>query len=132
ALWLHQRDEAQKREKSHAERMRSLELGLPLPDAQVARSAALGRIGIAVPLATLAAAVTATQLLLPLRDSSAFAWVLATVWVVCGIVGIVALQATIARLRGAAGPQGAAVRDPTQPAGSSCGARLGRAPGFAE
>jgi hypothetical protein len=96
--WLVFRHEALKREMSHAERMRSLEVGIPLPDAQVARFGALRWIGVGVPLAALFAAVAATWFLVPLRESGLFLGMLGSVWVTCGVVCLVALPATLARL----------------------------------
>jgi hypothetical protein len=116
-MWLAYRDLARKREKSHAERMRSLELGIPLPDAQVARFGALRWIGIGVPLASLSAAVAATWFLVPLRESGLFLGVLGTVWVTCGVVCLVALSATLARLRESSAERQPAVKGPTLPAG---------------
>jgi hypothetical protein len=98
-LWFHYRDEAQKREKAHAERMRSLEAGFPLPDAQIARYTALGWIGVGVPVAALAAALTATLLLGLYRESSDVALAIPAIWLCCLGICVVALRAAILRLR---------------------------------
>lgn len=83
----------------HAERLKSLELGIPLMDAQVARSRALGAIGVWVPAASLASALFATFCVPP-------SCLLAIVWVLCTllsaetirrVVGLLKLDATSAK-----------------------------------
>jgi hypothetical protein len=135
ALWFHYRDESQKRESVHAERMRSLELGIPLPDAQVAQSTTLCWIGAGVPLGALGAALFATWLLRGQSDSPPGAGSLAAVWISCGAVGVVALSVTLARLRPAntlqSGVNGASPRPevsvvgPTRAFGSPSGSAQG-------
>lgn len=99
-VWLDYRGKAKQRAIEHIERMKSLEVGLPLPDAEVAnaeadrsRSRAAGTIGFAVPFVMSGAALAATliminysyepvieRLMLPL---------LCTIWGVCGLVSLV-------------------------------------------
>src|SRR5262245_2852426 len=59
-LWY--RHEAGKREQTHAERLRALESGQPLPDADIARALAVGFIATLVPVASCGAAVGATAM----------------------------------------------------------------------
>jgi MFS family permease len=79
--------------------MRSLELGLPLPDAQVARYAALGWIGFGVPIAALVASCAATYWLAHFQEGRDLVWALVAIWISCGAICVVALLATIQLLR---------------------------------
>jgi hypothetical protein len=96
AFWVDQRDKARR----HAERMKRIEMSLPLDDVSITRMRALGMIGVLVPACSLGAATTATWFLLSNAETLQFhPWLLACVWGVAGVVCVVALPATIARLR---------------------------------
>jgi hypothetical protein len=69
-VWIGSKSEEQKRQLAHAERLRSLELGQPLPDAEVARARAetvrvifAGVVGVVVPLGLMGIAIGATAML---------------------------------------------------------------------
>jgi hypothetical protein len=95
-----------RRELSHTERMKALEVGLPLPDAEVARARAVAMIGTLVPLFTLVAAIGATALSLARLGDAMFGMpapqlgpILATVWTVSGIVIVTTVVLCIRTLR---------------------------------
>jgi hypothetical protein len=115
ALVFDYRKKAQERELTHVERMKALERGLPLPDAEIARAEAeksraraAGTIGALVPLFALAASVGSTAIVLAYqRDGDMpipFATPrstapLVTIWVVCGVIVTAALILSIRSLR---------------------------------
>src|SRR5262245_54560937 len=115
------RNKAQERQLAHAERIKAIETGNPLPDAEVAWAAAdrtrarmVGLIGIFVPLLTVVAAVIATAILvalggregsqdMPLPFAGSFIpWygkVLFVIWPVCGIVSLATVVLSTVGLR---------------------------------
>jgi hypothetical protein len=84
--WLDQRGRVRRRELEHAERLRALELGRPLEDAETARAEALGAIGVAVGVSSFAAAALATCFILYLELELRFL-ILLIVWPVCALAG---------------------------------------------
>jgi hypothetical protein len=114
-MWVDQRGKWRQRELENAERMKALEQGLPLPDAEIARAEAeksraraAGAVGVLVPLFTLAASVGSTAIVLAYQKHSetpiAFATPrstapLVTIWVVCGVIVTAALVLSIRNLR---------------------------------
>jgi hypothetical protein len=94
---LYYKNETRRVENAHVERMKVLELGLPLPDADLARykaennkTATAGAVAMVVPFTMAASAVGVTALILaraselPLQIA-----LLCTVWGVCGLVSLV-------------------------------------------
>jgi hypothetical protein len=106
-MWVSYKGEAQKREYEHAERMKALELGQTLPDADIARAnadgsraRAAGTIGTLVPLATVAAAIGATALVV-LNSQEYFSSrvpMLGIIWGVSGLVSVVTVVCSVSVL----------------------------------
>jgi hypothetical protein len=86
-VWLDQRGKTRRREMDHVERMRAIELGRPLDDAEVARSQALGSIAVAVGISSFAAAVLATFVILTLMDADERLRILVVIWPLCALAG---------------------------------------------
>src|SRR5205823_5905816 len=87
--------ELKQREIEHTERLKALELGQPLPDAEVARAQAersrfraAGLVAVLVPLAMGGAAVGSTPIILNHSWEGNFQGVLYAVWGVCGLVSL--------------------------------------------
>ena len=86
-VWLDQRGKTKRRELEHVERLRALELGRPLEDAETARADALGSIGVSLGVTCFAAAAVATCFVLYLLESDLRVHLLLAIWVICGLVG---------------------------------------------
>lgn len=83
-----------KNEMLHEERLKSLEKGLPLPlDDDRARLA--GRTAMLVPMVVMISAATVTSFLVVYKTENLFAVTLA-IWVVAGVVSLVALTGGVA------------------------------------
>lgn len=116
--WIDHRLKGKQRQLEHEERLRSLEAGIPLPDAEVARAKVdgtrawmAGLIGTLVPLVFLAAAVTMT--FLAWRDIQAgFAerfplGLLAIIWgTTAGVSLLAVILSLVAVRRGSSGSGG--------------------------
>ncbi len=98
-VWLDQRGKTQRRHLEHTERMRALELGRPLEDAEVARYKALGAIGVAVPIASMSAAMVGTSFVFVFQEAEYRYKALMVVWLVCGVLGLISFPAVIKRLQ---------------------------------
>jgi hypothetical protein len=102
-LWY--RHESRKRELKHTERMKAFELGLPVPDAEVARANAAGFLGVAVPLIMIGGALLASNLALHAPADSFVALGLQTkdvfvpVWLFSGAVSLMAVFGSLRVLR---------------------------------
>lgn len=94
-----QQGKTRRRELEHAERMRAIELGRPLDDAETARMKALGAVGVATPIASLSAAVVGSLFVYGIEESAWRFAALAVVWGVCGLVAVAAVPAVVARLK---------------------------------
>jgi hypothetical protein len=101
------RSKAKERELAHTERMRALELGQALPDAEMARarsdaSRAWARgLSVAVTsLGTAGAAVAATVFLVERDEPRSLLPLLCVIWGVCGLVALVAVSVGLAATRG--------------------------------
>jgi hypothetical protein len=114
-IWASSKAEIQKRQLEHAERMKALELGRPLPDAEIAwagadrsRATAAGTIGTLVPLGLIGAALGGTAITFSFTYDATWRGILAAIiWGVCGLVSLV----TAGTALGVLGRQGrAAVR----------------------
>src|SRR5262245_62669854 len=93
------RSKAKERELAHAERMQALELGQPLPDAEVARARsdasrawARGLSAAAASLGMAGAAVGATALLVGRDEPRTLLPLLCVIWGVCGLVALIAVS----------------------------------------
>jgi MFS family permease len=79
--------------------MRAIELGRPLDDTAVARSKALGAIGVAVPVVSMSAGVVGSCIALgfgePLWRFAAFF----VNWIVCGAVCVTVVPLLVHRMR---------------------------------
>ncbi|MBX9584845.1 MAG: hypothetical protein K2X87_31460 [Gemmataceae bacterium] len=95
-----QRGKTRRRELEHAERMRAIELGRPLDDAEVARVKALGAVGVAAPIAAMSAAVVGSLFAYSIGEPVWRFAALAVIWGVCGLVVLAAVPAVVARLKG--------------------------------
>lgn len=99
-MWIDSRSKLKIRQFEHAERLKALECGQPLPDAEVARAAseqsrtrAAGFIGTMVPMVMAGVAIGATAILCwhlsePVMER-AFLPVVCTIWGVCGLVSFI-------------------------------------------
>ncbi|MBI2805327.1 MAG: hypothetical protein HYX68_10160 [Planctomycetes bacterium] len=83
-----------KHELAHAERMKSLENGLPLP-AEDNRGRMAGRIALLVPMASIISAATVTSFLSVYKTENLFAVSLA-IWIVAGAVSLAAITGGVA------------------------------------
>ena len=83
-----------KNELWHEERIKSLEKGLPLP-LDDDRSRLAGRIAMLVPMVVMIAAATVTSFLVVYKTENLFAVAL-SIWVVAGLVSLVALSGGVA------------------------------------
>jgi hypothetical protein len=105
-MWVDQRGKHAQRQLTHAERLRSLELRHELPDVEVARAEsrssrawAVALVGWLVPLLALGAGVGATALILLLASEHVHLAVLCTIWGVCGLVSVVAVNVSLGALK---------------------------------
>ena len=94
-----QQGKTRRRQLEHVERMRSLELGLPLQDGPVARYQALGAIGVAVAVSSFTMAAIGSCFALAFREPELRFGSLAVVWAVCGGVCVVILPTVLKGLR---------------------------------
>jgi len=117
------RSKAKERELVHAERMRALELGQPLPDAEVARARsdasrawARGLSAAAASLGMAGAAVGATALLVGRDEPRTLLPLLSVIWGVCGLVALIAVSVGLgaARRRDVPGKRAAAPEQPAE------------------
>jgi hypothetical protein len=113
AACLYYKNESCKAANQHVERMKLLELGLSLPDAELARHQAensrtttAGAVGIIVPLVMAGSAVGVTAMMLN-QPSDFFMRValLCTVWGVAGLVSLVSVILSLVALRGRKPPK---------------------------
>jgi hypothetical protein len=113
-FWVrhHYKQAARKAEQQHHERMKLLDLGLPLPDADLARAQSeqsrvntAGAIGVLVPLFMAGAAVGVTALIVTRPDTPVNFQLplLCTVWGVVGLVSLVTVILSLAAIRRWAG-----------------------------
>src|SRR5438105_3809452 len=100
------RGKAKERELTHTERMRALELGQTLPDAEVARARAEssrawagGLAAVTVSLGMAGAAVGATAVVLERTELSSQLPLLCVIWGICGVVALVAVSAGLKAAR---------------------------------
>jgi hypothetical protein len=103
---LEQEREARERELQHAERMKALEAGYPLPDADLAiarteriRAGVAAAIGIAVPVVALGGAVAGTALILSLAHPGLHLPVLCVLWPCCAAAAMVTAVTSLGTLR---------------------------------
>lgn len=106
-----QQGKTRRRELESAERMRAIELGMPLNDAAVARYKALGAIGVAVPIVSLSAAAIGSYFALLFKEPEWQFGLIAVIWVVCGTICLVVLPTVTAGLRESS-PHPTQVADP--------------------
>jgi hypothetical protein len=115
--WVEFKRSAAERELAHQERLKALELGQPLPDAEVARlkaesealqanlnasgnrSAGAVAACIFVPLFMAGAAVGGTSLVLIFANAGLHLPMVCTIWGVTGLVSLVTVTTTAAALR---------------------------------
>jgi hypothetical protein len=112
-FWLILKQSAQEQALKHTERLKALELGQPLPDAEIAqlqaeneqltaqfnavnnRLSTVTFLALAVPLIMMGAAVGGTALVLHQAAASLHLPLICTAWGVCGIVSVVSLVPVI-------------------------------------
>jgi hypothetical protein len=83
-------------EQRHAERVQSLEKGLPLPS-EDSRSRLAGRTASLVPMVTVISAATVTCFLVAFRSDNLLATTI-TVWSVVGVISLAAITGGVALL----------------------------------
>ena len=105
-MWIDYRGKIREKEYAHAERMKALEVGQTLPDADVSRSEAdasrawaAGLTAILVSLGMVGAAVGATALVFQLADLSVHLPMVCVIWGVCGLVSLVAVTGGLSAMR---------------------------------
>jgi hypothetical protein len=93
---LNHEAEQQRRQLEHTERMKALEAGYSLPDADLAqaqtdrvRAGVAAGIGITVPVVIMGGAVAATALVLSLANPSLHLPVLSVLWPCCAVAAMV-------------------------------------------
>jgi hypothetical protein len=96
------RGKAQERQFAHAERLKALEVGQPLPDAEVARARAFsqrmwaaGLTALFVPLGLGSAAVGATALVFSMASPHTHVTLLCVIWGICGVVSLTAVTTAL-------------------------------------
>jgi hypothetical protein len=96
------RGKAQERQFAHTERLKALELGQTLPDAEVARARAstqrawaAGLTALFVPLGLSSMAVGATALVFSMAKADAHVTLLCVIWGVCGVVSLTAVTTAL-------------------------------------
>lgn len=106
-MWIDSRNKRHERDLKHAERLKALELGQPLPDVEVARAHAeqtrwvfLGLICFLVPIGLAGIAVGATALVLKLASPNIHLPLLCVIWGVVGAVGVVAVTGGLQAMLG--------------------------------
>lgn len=112
-VWIDQRGKTERRKLEHLERMKAIEHGLPLNDAEVARARALGAVGVAVPIAALSGGAIATGLLLIKPEIAMIP--LIVLWPVVGVVSLVSTVLVVGPLRRPVGPREYGVPRPPAP-----------------
>jgi hypothetical protein len=101
------RHERRKRELEHIERVKSLEAGLPLPDAEVARAKAAGIATTLIGMAAMSAAGVGTWLVLPrLEEPQQLIAALGIIWGCAAGVGVLAALVGLSVLRRPASGEG--------------------------
>jgi hypothetical protein len=95
-MWIDGRNKGRERQLAHAERVKSLEMGQTLPDAEVARASAsaqrawaVGLVALLVPLGLAGTAVGATALIFIYASAGVQLPLLCVIWGVCGVVSLV-------------------------------------------
>jgi hypothetical protein len=95
-MWIDSKGKAHERELAHAERLKALETGQTLPDAEVARARAessrawaAALTAILVALGMTGAAVGSTAMVFRHTDPAKHLPLVAVVWGVCGLVSLV-------------------------------------------
>ncbi len=105
-------EDVQRRQLEHTERLKALEAGFPLPDADLAyaradvvRAGVAAAIGIAVPVVTIGGAVAATAMVLSMAGPELHLPVLCVIWASAGLVSlctaVISLAAVASRRRAA-------------------------------
>jgi hypothetical protein len=112
-VWVEARSKVRERELAHAERIKALETGQPLPDAEVARCRAeasrawaAGMTTTFVALGMAGAAVGATALVFQFVESTTQLPYFCVAWGVCGLVGLVAVSHGFRSMRRREGVRG--------------------------
>jgi uncharacterized membrane protein YbhN (UPF0104 family) len=105
-MWIDHRSKIREKEHAHAERMKALEVGQPLPDADVARSGAdasrawaAALTAILVSLGMAGAAVGATALVFRMGDAHVHLPLVCVVWGVCGLVSLITVTGGLDAMR---------------------------------
>lgn len=119
------RNKTRVRQLEHAERMKSLESGQPLPDAEVARAKtaaqrawAAGLTALCVPLGLGGIAVAGSALIFHMAAAHAQVPLLCVIWGICGVVGLVATTTALGVLAADRGKT-AGTREEAAPAETS-------------
>jgi hypothetical protein len=93
---LKQELELQRRQMEHAERLKALESGLPLPDADLAlarveqvRAGVAAAVGLVVPVVTVGGAVAGTAIVLSMAQPQHHLPVLCVIWACSGVASLV-------------------------------------------
>ena len=105
-MWIDYKGKAREKELAHAERLKALETGQALPDAEVARSGAeasrawaAGLTTVTIVLGMAGAAVGATAMVFTNAAPSIHLPLSCVVWGVCGAVGLTTVSLGFAAMR---------------------------------
>lgn len=107
AVWIDYRKKKDEREAAHLERMKALELGRPLPDAEIARANAYasaawaaGLIGLLVPLVVVGLTVAGTIVaVLNLQAGQNITVPLIVAWSIAAVLALVAVRRSLCVIR---------------------------------
>jgi hypothetical protein len=104
--WIDSQRRTRERELAHTERMRALELGQPLPDADLAQARAeasrcrtAGALGILVPLIAVGGSLIATAILLNSRSERSYEELLSGIWIGGGVVTLLTVVLSFSTLK---------------------------------
>ncbi len=107
-VWVEYRKNKNDRDAAHAERMKALELGLSLPDAEIERAKAYasaatsaGLVGILVPIAVLAVTLAGTIVaILNSKMGESHLVLFITAWSIAGVIVLTAVVQCLGVIRG--------------------------------
>lgn len=115
-VWLDQRGKTQRRRLEHVERLKAIEAGVSLPDAEVARCQALGAVGVAAVISSMSAAIIGTLCVVLTPGDWGREVALVIIWLTCCTVGALGAWYPAHRLGKQASPRTSEAPRPTSTA----------------